>query len=152
MKITDFLSPERINLDLKATTKEDVLKELVWMLDLKEESKTIILEMVLQRETLGSTGVGNGVAIPHGRSLIVDRLMLVSGVSKKGIHYQALDRKKVFLLFLLVAPHREVSNLYLPLLGSIARLASDPAKVASLRKAATPTEFLEILARLDSAQ
>ncbi len=150
MKLTDLLLPQHINLNLKATTKEAVLQELVWSLDLKEESKAIILEMVQKRETLGSTGVGNGVAIPHGRSLIVDRLMLACGVSQKGIHYQAIDRKKVHLLFLLVAPHREVSNLYLPLLGSIARLASDPIKVSTLRASKTPQEFLENLGAMDT--
>jgi PTS system nitrogen regulatory IIA component len=149
MKLTEILTPKAINIDLTAPTKEEVLKELVWMLDLKDEFKNIILEMVLQRENLGSTGVGNGVAIPHGRSLITDRLMLVCGVSKKGIHYQAIDRKKVSLIFLLIAPHREVSNLYLPLLGNIARLASDPTKVSTLRKAKDPKEFIEFLAAMD---
>jgi mannitol/fructose-specific phosphotransferase system IIA component (Ntr-type) len=106
--------------------------------------------MVLQRENLGSTGVGNGVAIPHGRSLIADNLMVVCGLSKNGIHFQAIDRKKVSIFFLLIAPHREVSNLYLPLLGTIARLASDPTKVMTLKKAKTAKEFLEFLAAMDA--
>jgi PTS system nitrogen regulatory IIA component len=149
MKLTDILTPRQINLNLVATTKEEVLQELVWMLALKDEFKNIILDMVLQRETLGSTGVGNGVAIPHGRSLIANHLMLVCGLSRDGIHFQAIDRKKVFLFFLLIAPHREVSNLYLPLLGTIARLASDPTKLMTLKKAKSPKEFVEFLAGMD---
>ncbi len=145
MKPADFLAPDLINLNLQSSTKEEVLRELVSMLDVKEEYKPILLDMVLQREQLGSTGIGGGIAIPHGRSLIVNRLHLVCGISKKGVYFQAVDRKKVFLFFLVIAPHREVSNQYLPLLGSIARLASDPENIHKLRKAETPEQCLELL-------
>ncbi len=85
MKPSDFLTPDLIRLNLQSSTKEEVLKELVWMLDVREEYRPILLDMVLQREALGSTGLGEGVAIPHGRSLIVNRLHLVCGIAKKGI-------------------------------------------------------------------
>ena len=143
--LIDHLSNSHINLNLQSTTKEDVLQELAMMLEVDDEHKPFLHEMLLQREQLGSTGIGGGVAIPHGRSLIVDRLHIVLGRSKKGIYYQALDRKKVYLFFLMVAPHREVSNQYLPLLGSIARLASDPETIQSLQKVKTPGQFIEIL-------
>ncbi len=149
MKITDHLDLNRINLDLKSSTKEEILEELVQMLDVPEEHKPLLLEMVLQREQLGSTGIGEGVAIPHGRSLIVDHLHLVFGLSEKGIYYKALDRRKASFFFLIVAPHREVSNQYLPLLGTIAKLASSPEKTKNLRSAETPQQFLELLQSLD---
>ncbi len=149
MKITDHLSPNLINLDLQSSTKEDVLRELTWMLAIHNEHKSLLLEMVLQREQLGSTGIGGGVAIHHGRSLIVHRLHLVFGLSKKGIYYNALDKKKVFLFFLVLAPHREVSNQDLPLLGSIAKLASNPENVDILRRAGTPHQLLEALGKMD---
>ena len=148
MKPSDFLTPDLISLDLRSSTKEDVLRELVWMLDVKEEYRPILLDMVLQREALGSTGLGEGVAIPHGRSLVVNHLHLVCGLSKKGIYFQAIDRKKVYLFFLVVAPHREVSNQYLPLLGSIAKLATNPENVERLRKAETPEQCLEYLKQI----
>ena len=149
MRITDHLLADNINLNLKATSKEEILKELVQMLEVPEEHKPILSEMVLQREQLGSTGIGEGVAIPHGRSLIVDHLHLVFGLSKKGVFYQSLDRKKACFFFLIVAPHREVSNQYLPLLGSIAKLASEPERTQALRAAETPQQFLEILRSMD---
>jgi nitrogen PTS system EIIA component len=149
MKLTDHLSPDLINLDLQSSTKEDILQELVWMLRVSPEHKPILLDMVLQRERLGSTGLGGSVAIPHGRSVIVHRLHLVFGLSQKGIYFKSLDKKKVFLFFLVIAPHREVSNLYLPLLGNIAKLASNPENVEALRQVKTQKEFLEILARID---
>lgn len=149
MKLTDHLSPNLINLDLQSSNKEEVLQELVSVLEIENEYKPILLEMVLQREQLGSTGIGGGVAIPHGRSVIVNRLYVVFGLSKKGVYYKALDKKKVFLFFLVVAPHREVSNQYLPLLGNIARLASNPENVSTLRKITSPQEFLEALEKMD---
>jgi nitrogen PTS system EIIA component len=149
MKLTDHLSPDLINLDLQSSTKEEILQELVWMLQVSPEHKPILLDMVMQRERLGSTGLGGSVAIPHGRSVIVHRLHLVFGLSQKGIYFKSLDKKKVFLFFLVIAPHREVSNQYLPLLGSIAKLASNPENVETLRQVKTQQEFLEILARID---
>jgi mannitol/fructose-specific phosphotransferase system IIA component (Ntr-type) len=145
MRPSDFLTPDLINLKLRSSTKEEVLQELVWMLDVREEHKPILLDMVVQREQLGSTGLGGGVAIPHGRSLIVNHLHLVCGLSSKGVYFQALDRKKVYLFFLVIAPHREVSNQYLPLLGSIAKLASNPENLERLRMAETAEQCLKIL-------
>ena len=150
MKIGDILRPECVVSDIKATTKKDILTELArpiaetYHIDLNE-----MVSVLLNREKLGSTGIGEGVAIPHGRSLIVDHLHLVFGLSKKGVFYQSLDRKKACFFFLIVAPHREVSNQYLPLLGSIAKLASEPERTQALRAAETPQQFLEILRSMD---
>ena len=148
MTFINRLVPEQVNLDLSASSKEEILHELISMLNVDDQHKDIFLEMVLQREQLGSTGLGGGVAIPHGRSLLVNDLHLICGVSKKGIYYQALDRKKVFLFFLIIAPHREVSNQYLPLLGNLAKIASDPETVQRLRNAENPDHFLEIIKNL----
>ncbi len=145
MKAIELLATNQINLDLKASTKETILEELVEMLDVEKKHKSILLEMVMQREQLGSTGLGGGVAIPHGRSLLVNNLHLFCGVSKKGIYFQAPDRKKVYLFFLIIAPHREVSNQYLPLLGTLAKIASNPEIVQSLRKAKEPEQYLATL-------
>ncbi len=149
MKLADHLTPNLINLDLKSSTKDEILQELVWMAEVSEEHKPILLDMVMQRERLGSTGLGGSVAIPHGRSVIVNRLHLIFGFSQKGIYFKSLDKKKVYLFFLVIAPHREVSNQYLPLLGSIAKLASSQGNVEELRKATTQEDFFEILHRID---
>jgi len=145
MKLSEILLPHHTNMDLQSSTKEEVIDELTGMLDVAEEHKPILAEMVNQREQLGSTGLGGGIAIPHGRSLIVNSLYLVCGVSKKGVFYQSMDRKKVYLFFLIIAPHREVSNQYLPLLGNLARLASESANIDRLRESATPEEFIKTL-------
>ena len=106
MKITDFLNVKGIKVDLEATDKESVLKEMV---DLLAEVKDVgdkknILRALIERENLGSTGIGQGIAIPHGKTDKVDGLVAVLGVSRKGVNFEALDGEPVYILFLLVAP------------------------------------------------
>ena len=101
--------------------------------------------MLQRRETLGSTGVGRGIAIPHCRSLVVNRVRLAYGHHRKGVEYQAIDNRPVFDFFLIVAPPLEVSNQYLPILGKIAQFAKDadiPERLAGLR---TADDFLRLL-------
>jgi mannitol/fructose-specific phosphotransferase system IIA component (Ntr-type) len=85
-----------------------------------------LLRVLQRRESLGSTGMGRGIAIPHCRSLVASRLRLGYGHSRKGIEFQAIDSKPVHHLFLIVAPPLEISNQYLPVLGRIAQFAKEP--------------------------
>ena len=113
--------------DLKSKEKKDVLKEMVT--PLVEHGlinrENILLETLYQRETLGSTGIGRGVAVPHCRTLAANDLHVIVGLSKNGIPYDSVDKKDVHLLFLIVAPPHDESNLYLPLLGKIVELVRD---------------------------
>jgi mannitol/fructose-specific phosphotransferase system IIA component (Ntr-type) len=101
--------------------------------------------MFMKREKLGSTGVGKGVAIPHCRSLLVNRVRVSVGRTTKGINYGAIDKKKVNLFFMIVAPPIEVSNLYLPLLGKVAGLLKEDKVLTKMKKAKSPQEFLKLL-------
>ena len=91
MQLTDFFSPEAVSLDLRATTKDEILAELVGLLELDERSSETLLRMLQRRETLGSTGVGRGIAIPHCRSLVVSHLRLAFGHKREGVDFQAID-------------------------------------------------------------
>jgi nitrogen PTS system EIIA component len=145
MQLNDFFSPDAISLDLQGTTKDEVLAELVGLLRLDPGSSDTLLRMLQRRETLGSTGVGRGIAIPHCRSLVVTRVRLAYGHHRRGIEYQAIDSAAVSDLFLIVAPPLEVSNQYLPILGKIAQFAKDadiPERLTALR---TPEDFLGLL-------
>src|SRR5437879_10777138 len=82
--------------------------------------------MLRRRETLGSTGIGQGIAIPHCRSLVVNRLRVAFGRKLDGIDFKAIDDRPVHYFFLIVAPPLEVSNQYLPVLGKIAQFAKEP--------------------------
>ena len=108
-------------LELKAGNKEEVLQEFV---DLLYEAKRIIdkeivLDMLMRRESLGSTAVGKGVAIPHGRTLMIRKLIIAFGRCRQGLNFDAPDGKPVHLFFLIIAPYQEGQNRYLPTLGKI---------------------------------
>ena len=113
------------------------------------KDKGLVLEMLTRRESLGSTGIGKGIAIPHGRSLAAPELSIVFARSAEGIDFDALDKKPVYLFFLIVAPPHDRSNIYLPVLGKIvervkeARIRSKLMKVESfeeLKKVFFPDE------------
>jgi mannitol/fructose-specific phosphotransferase system IIA component (Ntr-type) len=145
MNLAEFFSPDTISVDLQARSKDEILAELVGLLRLDERSTDTLLRMLQRRETLGSTGVGRGIAIPHCRSLVVNRVRLAYGHHRKGVEYQAIDNRPVFDFFLIVAPPLEVSNQYLPILGKIAQFAKDadiPERLAGLQ---TADDFLRLL-------
>ena len=145
MHLKDFFASDAISLDLRAGMKDELLAELVGLLQLDERASDTLLRMLQRRETLGSTGVGRGIAIPHCRSLVVSRLRLAYGHHRAGIEFQAIDNRPVFDFFLIVAPPLEVSNQYLPVLGKIAQFAKDadtPERLAALRSA---DDFLQLL-------
>jgi PTS system nitrogen regulatory IIA component len=136
MHLSDFFTPDSVSLDLRGTSKDEILAELVGLLRLDERASDTLLRMLQRRETLGSTGVGRGIAIPHCRSLVVSRLRLAYGHHRRGAEFQAIDNRPVFDFFLIVAPPLEVSNQYLPVLGKIAQFAKDadiPERLAGLQ-------------------
>ena len=145
MQLREFFSEDAINLHLKSTTKDAVLKELAGLLKLDEKSDAMLSKMLKRRETLGSTGIGQGIAIPHCRSLVVSRLRVAFGRKLTGIDFKAIDDKPVHYLFLIVAPPLEVSNQYLPVLGKLAQFAKEPEVPERLAKLNSPKEFLALL-------
>jgi len=146
MDLTEFFSEEAIGFSLTGGTKEDVLPELIGLLSLDEKSAEMLLKMLKRRENLGSTGIGHGIAIPHARSLVVNRLRVAFGRSPEGIDFKAIDDKPVSNFFLIVAPPLEVSNQYLPVLGKIAQFAKEPDVPERLAALTSAGEFLELLA------
>jgi len=145
MRLQEFFNPEAISLSLRGGSKDDVLAEMVSLLRTDERSAGTLLRILQRRENLGSTGVGRGIAIPHGRSLVVSRLRLAFGRKPDGIEFQAIDSKPVFSLFLIVAPPLEISNQYLPVLGKIAQFAKEPDVPDRLRSMSSPDDFFRLL-------
>ncbi len=145
MQLREFFAEDAIDLHLKSTTKEDVLKELVGLLRLDEKSDAILCKMLKRRETLGSTGIGQNIAIPHCRSLVVTQLRVAFGRKLEGIDFGAIDGRPVHYFFLIVAPPLEVSNQYLPVLGKIAQFAKETDIPDRLAKLQTSAEFLKLL-------
>jgi mannitol/fructose-specific phosphotransferase system IIA component (Ntr-type) len=145
MRLRDFFTPGAISFDLQATDKDSVLDELVRLLGVDPRAGDTLLRVLQRRESLGSTGMGRGIAIPHCRSLVATRLRLAYGQSRKGVEFQAIDGKPVHHLFLIVAPPLEISNQYLPVLGRIAQFAKEPDVPDRLAALTQPDDFFRLL-------
>ena len=128
MKISDFLNSKAVTAELKATTKKEVIEELVDILidagAIEKKIKSKLIETLLAREALGSTAIGQGIAIPHGKCENVLKLTAALGISKKGIDFDSLDGEPAFIFFLLVAPI-DSAGPHLKALARISRLLKD---------------------------
>ncbi len=114
------LKNAKVLLDVKSSDKKQIIKKLINSFDLNEEQKKLLYNSVLQREKMGSTGIGNGIAIPHTRSMVVTDLMIAIGRPSTPLDFDAIDGKPVRLIFLIVAPPYASKREYLILLGKIA--------------------------------
>lgn len=146
MKITEFLNKEGIKIGLSSTEKEDALKELVELLGSVKElgDKKGILKSLVEREGLGSTGIGQGIAIPHGKTDRVDELVAVLGISQKGVNFEALDGEPVYIFFLLVAP-KDTAGPHLKALAQISRLLRDSYFCELMRRCKSADEVFELI-------
>jgi mannitol/fructose-specific phosphotransferase system IIA component (Ntr-type) len=145
VRLADFLSPQAVQLEMAAVTKDEALEELLALIPLKDVDRRITLETLRQREAIGSTGIGVGVAIPHCRSSTFSKLLVAFGRSK-GVAYQAVDKKKVRLFFLVVSPPVELTNFYHPVLAAIVNLTKEDRNRKRLLEAESAAEVKTILA------
>ncbi len=144
IRLADYFDLENVRLDLAATTKPEAIRELLASFGLPPESEAATLRTILRREEMGSTGIGRGIAVPHGRTPLVSTLRVAFGRSVGGIPYESVDAAPVHYLFLLLAPPVEVSNEYLPVLGRIAELAKDPATGGELAAVESVEDLLAL--------
>ena len=145
MELREFFSEDAVQLELQGTSKDEVLKELIGLLKLDDKSEGMLFKMLKRRENLGSTGIGRGIAIPHCRSLVVNRLRVAFGRKRDGVDFKAIDDKPVNFFFLIVAPPLEVSNQYLPVLGKIAQFSKEADVPGRLLEITTSAEFMALL-------
>ncbi|MFH2070279.1 MAG: PTS sugar transporter subunit IIA [Elusimicrobiota bacterium] len=150
MKITDFLCDEAITLDLQAKDKKGAITELVEILAKEKKCKDInkVVNAVMEREKLGTTGIGQGIGIPHGRTDTISELTGAIGVSKGGVQFDALDGEPVYILFLLVSPNESAGH-HLRALARVSRLFKDKFFRQALKDATTVGEFLKIIKQED---
>lgn len=146
MKITEFLDIKGIKLDLEAGEKSEILKELVDVLATVKDigDKKVIVKALMERESLGSTGIGQGIAIPHGKTEKVKELVSVLAVSKKGVNFEALDGEPVYIFFLLVAP-KDAAGPHLKALAQISRMLRDTYFCDLLRRCETAEQVYDLI-------
>ena len=149
MKLSELVDPRLINLSLESTTKDAVLEELVKLLRLSAPAGNALIQTLRAREDLGSTGVGHGIAIPHCRSLVVSKLHVLVGRSKRGIPFKSMDRKRAFLFFLIVAPPVGDPGEYLIALGAVAQAAKSLARDRRVKKVKDAMEFIELIEEIE---
>jgi len=150
MKILDYLKEEWVIAELQGTDKQSVLKELSSVLVKPCQASGVeeILQVLLEREKLESTGIGEGIAIPHGRFKKLENFFISFGRSVKGVEFDSIDRKPSQLFFLVMAPENSaVSNL--KLLGRIVTLLKDASFKKRLIGASSRKELFEIIAEED---
>jgi len=149
MKLSEIITPERINLNLKSANRDGVLEELVKLLHLDTHARETVLRTLCAREELGSTGIGKGVAIPHCRSLVVSEVTVAVGRSKKGVSFKSIDKRKAFLFFLIVAPPVGAPpGDYLIALGTVAQAARLLAMDKRIKKIRDVRQFMKLVEEL----
>jgi nitrogen PTS system EIIA component len=151
VRISEFLSPEAVIADLRAKDKQEVLRELSAALarahpSLKEER---LVEVLREREKLGSTGIGEGVAIPHGKLAGMTQLLAAFGVSRGGVDFEAIDGRPTHLFFALVAPENS-AGVHLKALARISRLFKNARFRASILEAPTAAAIHELIVQEDA--
>jgi fructose-specific phosphotransferase system IIA component len=150
--LTELLTPDRIKIPLTSDTKDDLLRELVEIVgdDRVVRDREEVLRAVRERESVLSTGIGNGVAIPHGKSGSVTELALAAGVSRHPLDFEALDGHPVRLFFLLVGPESAAGQ-HVKALSRISRLLRRDSFRSRLVAASSAEEFFEIIQEAEDA-
>ena len=145
MKILDVLNKEAILLDLKSKDKIGILNELVApAAKITGIDHTKILQVLMDRERLGSTGIGGGIAIPHGKMKNLDRVLLGFGLSPLGVDFESMDGLPTHLFFLLITPEN-ATDLHLKLLARVSRLLKQDVLKEMMMKATSSDEIIDIV-------
>ncbi len=145
--LTELLAPARVVLPLRGSTKPAVMRELLAaaMPDASPADLDAVMDALLARESVLSTGIGDGVAIPHAKTPKVERLVMAAGVAVPPVDFDALDGQPADLFFLLLGPDSAATE-HVKALGRLARVLRKPGLSGALRAAASPAEFVGAIA------
>lgn len=151
MKILEILDEESIIFELKSKSKKEAIEEMASVASRSNEKIDLeaLTGVLLEREKLGSTGIGDGVAIPHGKLASIDDVVAIFGRSPDGIDFESMDGKKAHLFFLLVAPESS-TGAHLKALARVSRLMKDPNFRLSLMEAKSREELYRVFADEDA--
>jgi len=155
MKLTEFVIKEAILPSLKATKKEDVIREIVANLrangTLNAADEEAVVAAILKREELGSTGIGNGVAVPHTKHAAVDKLSATVAISRGGVEFSSLDGEPVYILFLVISPPDRPGD-HLRGLENISRHLRSPDFCNFLKQSTTCVDIWDLLVERDEGE
>jgi fructose-specific phosphotransferase system IIA component len=153
VKISDYLKENYMKLSLESKEKEAAIRELAEVFRHDEHIKDFsqLMEDVFEREALGTTGIGLGLALPHARTDAVDAFVIAVGRSEEGIEFGALDGEPVKLVFLMATPKAEVQS-YLKILAHLTRILKKESFRTSLLEAKTPQELIDCFKKEESIE
>ncbi len=153
MKLSDYLKEDRILLKLKSTKRDEAIKELGELIREAEEviDYQAFLKDVFEREKEKTTGIGNGIALPHARTAHVNRFVIVMGRSDKGIQFESLDEKPVKIVLLMGTPKDGLGE-YLRMLAHLSRLLNKKSFLELLLKAKDAKEIIAVFKRAEGDQ
>jgi PTS system nitrogen regulatory IIA component len=150
MLLSDVLHEENVITELAAKDKKGIIEELAGAVSRSDRAinRNALIQVLVEREKLGSTGIGDGVAIPHGKLRGIEKPLVAFGRSKVGVNFEAMDDQPADLFFLLVAPE-QASGVHLQLLAKIARLLGSSSVRKKLREGKTRTDLYKIITESD---
>jgi len=149
MKIIDVLNTEAINVNLSARDKKGVLEELVAPVASAAGATTDqLVKVLLERERLGSTGIGSGIGIPHGKLKNMESLILGFGISRQGVNFESMDGRPTHIFFLLLTPENS-AGIHLKLLARISRLLKNDAFKERLMQSQTAEDIIAAISEED---
>ncbi len=149
MKILDFIDPKNIITELKATDKKGVLEELTLpVADIAQIEHKELVRVLIEREHLGSTGIGNGIGIPHGKLKNLPSLILGVGISRKGVNFDAMDKKPTHIFFLLLTPDNS-TDLHLKLLARISKILKEESFKDKILVSSDKDEVIRLIQGID---
>ena len=150
MKIMKAMSTDAVEDDLRSTTRDGILRELSALLVEQGDQEGLenLISVLIAREELGSTGIGGGIAIPHGKLKDLKEIKIAFGRCPGGVEFNAIDGKPVDLFFLLLAPENSAGE-HLKTLAKVSRLLKNPKFCSSLRKAGSRQEIIDIISAED---
>ena len=149
MKISKLINKNSIIADLASKDKKGVLEELATAVsDIAATNTREIVDVLLEREQLGSTGIGGGIGIPHGKLPSINTIVVGFGLSREGVDFDSLDNKPVHIFFLLITPTNSTGS-HLKVLAQISRLLKERQFRESLLKAESADEIIQLIETVD---
>lgn len=150
MKLYDYIKPEFMNLDLQSMDKKGAIEELAAPLaEYAQIDRDELVKTLLERERLGSTGIGNGIAIPHGKVQDLKELMIGFGLSSKGVSFESMDDKPAYIFFVIVTPESS-TGVHLRVLAKISKILRDKNIRDELMTASKKEAILKLIADNDT--
>ncbi|HAV43270.1 TPA: hypothetical protein DCX15_04570 [bacterium] len=153
MHLSSLIKKELVLLELKAQNKEEVIREMAELIskDKRIKDKDRLIQAMFEREELGTTGIGNGLAIPHARTDAVKDIVIAFAKSKEGADFESMDKKPANLFFMVVGP-QEKNKEYLRVMSILARLFSKEENRQTLMRATTPKEIIKSVAKMEEEE